>query len=113
MIREKLLSELHSLSQLRTLDPDFVVAMKGLSDTELAFLAESIDDSDYSVLEWLLALMEFHDWQKRNAVTHPLRFQVEYLNCCAQGSVQGGGKLLSLAELFRDYAGLYGVKGGF
>jgi hypothetical protein len=111
MIRDKLLQELQELSRLRALAPGFVVAMKSLSDEDLKFLAESVDDSDYSLQEWLLALDEFAYWQVGADTVYPPHFMIEYLNCCVQGSVQGGGKLVPLAELFREYARLYGVKG--
>ena len=111
MVRDKLLQELHSLAQLRTLEPEFSESLKGLSDGDFQFLAESIDDSDYTVQEWLIALHEFWKWQLSADKAFGTRFHIEYLNCCVQGSVQGGGKLLSLADLFHDYVRIYGVAG--
>lgn len=111
MVREKLLQELHALGQLRSLEPEFSESLKALSDNDFQFLAESIDDSDYSVQEWLIALHEFWKWQVANSKELGTRFHIEYLNCCVQGSVQGGGKLLSLADLFHDYVRIYGVSG--
>lgn len=111
MIRDKLLQELHALSLVRQMDPQFILSMKSLSDEDFSFLAESVDDSDYSVQEWLIALDEFWKWKTAYQRDFSTRFQIEYLNCCAQGSIQGGGKLLSLADLFHDYVKIYGVSG--
>ena len=94
------------------MDPQFLVSIKNLSDDDFTFLAESVDDSDFSVQEWLIALDEFWKWNLAAGKQYNPRFQIEYLNCCVQGSVQGGGKLIPLADLFLDYAKIYGVQGG-
>lgn len=107
--RDRILQELASLALHQNFKPDFLVQMKSLTDADFVFLAESIDDSDYSLTEWCLALHEFWMWLNQHARTLPPRGQIEYLNCCVQGAVQGGGKLLSLKDLFLDYVGVYGV----
>lgn len=111
MIRDKLFQKLQALSLVREMDPQFLVSIKSLSDDDFTFLAESVDDSDYSVQEWLIALDEFWKWNRAAGMQYKPRFQIEYLNCCVQGSIQGGGKLVSLADLFLDYANVYGVSG--
>jgi hypothetical protein len=113
-IRVKLLDAIRELSLVREVSAEWILRMKSLSDEDFVFLAESMDESDHSMQEWLLALIEFEYWLRaasRQPDELPVRSQIEYLNCCVQGATQGGGRLLSLQDLFLDYAKTYGVAG--
>ncbi len=85
--------------------------LMNLPDPELLNWAKSIDESDYSLEEWVTALIEFHLWEEKNK---PLSIttKLDYLICCTEGSVQTG-KLLPLSELLIQYLNAHGVESNF
>ena len=86
--------------------------MQGLEEFKNLILSSDaakmhVDESQYGLDEWCEALAEFAQWEAQN---RPLAFldKMEYLSCCAQGSVQSG-KLIPLSALLEDYLRVHGV----
>ena len=70
--------------------------------------AQHVDESQYSLDEWCEALVEFSAWEIREGRSLEFADKMEYLSCCAQGSVQSG-KLVSLVTLLETYLREHGV----
>ena len=86
--------------------------IKALSQDTLIYFTRLVDESDYSVRDWGEALVAFTAWEKQHQQFLDFIDKVDYLNCCVEGSLASGGKLLPLVDAFQDYVKLYGVEKG-
>ena len=86
--------------------------IKAIPQESLIYFARLVDESHYSVRDWAEALVAFAAWEKQNQQFLDFKDKIEYLNCCVEGSVSSGGKLLPLVDAFQDYVKLYGVEKG-
>jgi hypothetical protein len=79
-----------------------------LSDPDLMTWIQCVDESYYPLQEWLESLVYFQKWLQENKKGKNFPDQVEYINCCIQGSANTG-KLLPLIDLLKTYLQNYGV----
>jgi hypothetical protein len=80
-----------------------------LSDEDLIILIQSIDESTYSLEEWLEALVFFQKWLQDSKKGKNFTDQIEYISCCIQGS-SNAGRLLTLTDLTKSYLDSFGVE---
>lgn len=108
---EKWLSRIRELQKVSTLDPLWVQQFKALDSDCVALLTRSIDESNHSFEEWILALNDFWKWSQNQNPARKISWahQIEYLNCCAAGAAATGGIRPALPDLFLDYVQKYGV----
>lgn len=56
---------------------------KLLSGTDLTRWFQQIDDSSFSLSDWIEAVLEFDAWLSRNAIAErPLDSMIGYIHCC-------------------------------
>ena len=54
-----------------------------LSDAQQQQLFELVDESDYSLADWQVALESFESWLEKNGVTErPVDAMLGYIHCC-------------------------------
>lgn len=59
-------------------------------DRNLDDLLERVDESDYSLADWVEALLEFDRWlEERNVASRPLSAMVGYVHCCTLTTAKG------------------------
>lgn len=80
-----------------------------LSDESLLIWIQTVDESSYSLQEWLEALVYFQKWLQENKKGKNFPDQIEYISCCIQGS-SNTGRLLTLLDLLKSYLNTYGVQ---
>ena len=53
--------------------------------SDLALLFEEVDQTDYSLADWVAALLEFDRWMDEDGTSNrPFRQMLGYINCCTQ-----------------------------
>ncbi len=103
-LRAKIILELQKQNTSQALIADVMAA----TEIELARFATSIDESEYSLGEWIEALHAFSSWEVEQQRTILLVSKIEYLNCCIQGGTQAG-KLQPLVDVWQGYVDKFGV----
>ena len=65
-------------------------------DVDLGELLDQVDESSYSLADWVEALLAFDGWlEEQNVAVRPLRAMVGYVHCATLNSAKG----VSLASL--------------
>ena len=81
----------------------------GITDESLAQnLLHSIDESPYSIQEWMDALVRFQEWEVSQQRVIPIQQKLEYLSCCIEG-LKGNEKLMTFPDLLSEYLSVHGV----
>ena len=80
-----------------------------MSDTELTIWIQTIDESSYTLSEWLESLVFFQAWLKDHHKGKNFTDQIEYISCCIQGS-NNTGRLLTLPDVLKGYLETFGVQ---
>jgi len=61
-----------------------------ITPADYAALASAIDESDYSIADWLEALLTFESWLEQRAVpTRPFAAIMGYIHCCTLMNARG------------------------
>lgn len=64
---------------------DFDKFLKKCPGYDLALLFEAVDETDYSLPDWVAALLEFDRWLDENGTSNrPFSQMLGYINCCTQ-----------------------------
>ena len=64
---------------------DFQKFLKKCPGSDLAVLFEAVDETDYSLADWIAALLEFDRWMDEEGTSNrPFRQMLGYINCCTQ-----------------------------
>ena len=59
--------------------------LKKCPQSDLARLFEEVDQTDYSLADWIAALLEFDRWMDEKHISNrPFRQMLGYINCCTQ-----------------------------
>ncbi len=85
-----------------------ILQLQKLSTDELAGLVHMIDDSSYSLNEWLEAFVSFEVWCKNEKRDLGATHMFEYISCCAE-SARAGVKL-PLTFLLQEFLKTNGVE---
>jgi hypothetical protein len=80
-----------------------------MSDAELAIWVQTIDESSYTLSEWLQSLVIFQAWLKDHQKGKNFTDQIEYISCCIQGS-SNTGRMLTLPDVLKGYLETFGVQ---
>jgi hypothetical protein len=80
-----------------------------MTDSELSLWIQMMDESTYTLSEWLESLVFFQSWLKEQQKGKNFTDQIEYISCCIQGS-SNTGRLLTLKDLLNGYLDSFGVK---
>jgi hypothetical protein len=90
-------------------DRDYLIQeIMMMTDAEISTWIETIDESSYTLSEWLESLIYFQSWLKERLKGKNFTDQIEYVSCCIQGSANTG-RLLTLVDLLKGYLEAYGV----
>ena len=83
----------------------------GESDTEEAIrkLVTNVDDSPYSLRQWVESLMVFGQWLDVRGLTLPLEEQIGYVCCAAEASV-ASSTMTHLPDLVGEMLEAYGCE---
>ena len=73
-------------------------------------LLESVDDSDYSLRDWVEALVSFSEYIEEKDGVADLNTMLGYLNCCCEAD--GGSVSLPLIHVLNEMLKQYGFEGG-
>jgi hypothetical protein len=71
-------------------------------------LLHSIDESPYSIQEWMDALIRFQEWEASQNRVISIEKKLEYLSCCIEG-LKGSEKLMTFPDLLSEYLRIHGV----
>ena len=64
---------------------DFGKFLKKCPNADAELLFEEVDQSDYSLIDWVAALLAFDRWMDEKGVSNrPFRQMLGYINCCTQ-----------------------------
>lgn len=59
--------------------------LKKCANADLVVLFEEVDQTDYSLADWVAALLEFDRWMDEQGTSNrPFRQMLGYINCCTQ-----------------------------
>ncbi|MDF1739982.1 MAG: hypothetical protein P1U86_12545 [Verrucomicrobiales bacterium] len=59
--------------------------LKKCPGSDLALLFEAVDETDYSLPDWIAALLAFDRWLDENGTSNrPFSQMLGYINCCTQ-----------------------------
>ncbi len=59
--------------------------LKKCPGSDLTLLFEAVDETDYSLIDWVAALLEFDRWMDEAGTSNrPFRQMLGYINCCTQ-----------------------------
>ena len=94
-----------SPANLAFVEAQFRDADQALCDT----LAESIDDSSFSLRDWVEALRLFGHWLDARGQTLDLRDQIGYVSCAADAA-GAGANLTHLPSLVEEMLEAYGCE---
>ena len=84
--------------------------IRGASDGFFAILARDVDESPYSLEEWVEAHLAFARWEQENSRTLTVEQKQEYLNCCIAGT-KASAPMGSLIDILMHFIEAYGVTG--
>ena len=107
-LHELVLNQIKIALQAKNAPPELVADFVALKPEQIETFVFAIDDSDFSIEEWIDALLLFREWEVSHQRKLELTNKIDYLACCAQGVAQLP-KLLPFVELVRDYLKNYGV----
>tara|TARA_R110002096_G_scaffold19639_14_gene65389 strand:- start:2447 stop:2803 length:357 start_codon:yes stop_codon:yes gene_type:complete len=80
----------HAISDDANLSKEFKNFLDSADDANLDLLFEEVDQSDYSLRDWIEALVAFYHWiQARNKGPAPYREMIGYTNCCTLMNAAG------------------------
>ena len=71
-------------------------------------LVREIDDSPYSLEEWIDALLKFSEWEQFNQRILPLEQKRQYLGCCIEG-LKTQSATIRLGDALDHYLKINGV----
>ncbi len=75
----------------------------------LAQFADGVDQSPYSLIEWLDALVRFSVWEEKHKRPLLLERKQEYLLCCIEGTGTRAPRI-GLADALEHYLNTNGVR---
>ena len=99
-------SETIKIEKIKNFNDQYGLA---LTHEEYSALEGAVDQSPYSVNDWVRALQFFDHWLKKNQRQHSRLNQIHYIQCCIEGANVPQGEL-GLVFLLDDYLNSYGVK---
>lgn len=62
------------------------IARSPTADKELKLLFERVDESPYSLTDWLESIETFHDWVASSGKTTELEMLLGYVSCCTEAT---------------------------
>jgi hypothetical protein len=83
-ILEKLTLAAKSPRQLNVIS-DYI-GRSPTADNELKLLFERVDESPYSLTDWLESIETFHDWNASSGQTTELEMLLGYISCCTEAT---------------------------
>ena len=79
-----------------------------LTPDQLSRFLVTVDESPYSISEWVDAIFAFEEWAKKEGRVLSLVHELEYLSCCTESP--RGGVTLPLAFLLTEFLKTNGVE---
>jgi len=95
-----------SPSVLAWLEANFA---QGANQELILPLLGDVDESAYSLREWIDAFLVMAEWLDKNGLTASLEDQIGFL-CCASGAAGSSANLTALPELVIDLLDSYGFE---
>ena len=89
--------------------PTLFEQFTGEDTTLLKTLLREVDDSPFTLTDWLQSLIVLHDWLDAKQLTVPLEEGIGYISCAAK-SVGDSAMLTHLPSLVDDFLNQYGCE---
>ena len=99
-------------TNLDQLFADHPVLLERVKSDDSAFkkrLFQEVDESNFSLADWLDALSVLYKWLDQNGLNLPCQDGLGYISCAAK-SVEGSSILIHLPSLVHDFLDQYGCE---
>ena len=80
-----------------------------LSDSEIENILYCVDESAFTLEDWVSALISMQEWLKCKSLTLSLKDSLDYIHCASTAS-PNKNQIESLMELALEFLNLYGCE---